>query len=131
MAKITVTEPVAPVHTDQKPKFESVQDSLGRTIQLRTLDPLQQARLVMTVGGDVAQNSVYMNGFALPAAMVAHIDDDFFGFPASVKQIETMLTLLGNEGMAAINGHMLAKFEALQADQERAAQSAEQAAAKN
>lgn len=131
MATVKVTEAAAPVHVDQKPKFESVQDGLGRTIQLRTLDPLQQARLVMTVGGDVAQNSVYMNGFALPAAMVAHIDDDFFGFPASVKQIETMLTLLGNEGMAAINGHMLAKFEAKQAEQEQAAQSAEQAAAKN
>lgn len=131
MTKVTVTEAAAPVHVDQKPKFECVQDSRGRTIQLRNLDPLQQARLVMAVGGDIAQNSVYMNGFALPAAMVAHIDDDFFGFPASVKQIETMLTILGNEGISAINAHMLEKFEAAQAEQEKAALSAEQAAAKN
>ncbi|MEB0133637.1 hypothetical protein QN385_25695, partial [Pseudomonas sp. CCI2.4] len=65
------------------------------------------------------------------AAMVAHIDDDFFGFPSSIKQIEAMLSQLGTDGMAAINGHLLAKYEAAKAEHEKAALSAEQAAAKN
>jgi hypothetical protein len=132
MTKVTVKEPAAPVHVDKKPKFESVVDSLGRTIQLRQLDPLQQGRLVMAVGGDVSANSTYMNGFALPAAMVAHIDDQFYGFPSSVREIESMLTQLGVEGMAAINSYLYTKMQALQeeADKEAAAQ-AEVAAAKN
>ncbi len=131
MTKVTVKETPEQVEAPKKPKFETITDSRGRTIQLRQLDPMQQARLVMGVGGDVSQNSTYMNGFALPAAMVAHIDDDFFGFPSSIKQIESMLGQLGAEGMAAINEHLLAKYEALKAEQEQAALSAEQAAAKN
>jgi hypothetical protein len=133
MTKVTVHQdaevpaPAAP----KKSQFESVTDSKGRVLQLRELDPLQQARLVMAVGGEVAANQTYMNGFALPAAMVAHIDDEFFGFPTSILQIEAMLKQLGSEGMAAINAHLLAKFEAAKAELEKAAQSAEQAAAKN
>lgn len=131
MAKMTVTDTSAQTEAPKKPKFETITDSLGRTIQLRSLDPMQQARLVMGVGGEVSQNSTYMNGFALPAAMVAHIDDDFFGFPSSVKQVEVMLSQLGAEGMAAINAHLMEKFEAIKAEQENTALSAEQAAAKN
>jgi hypothetical protein len=131
MSRVTVKENVEQIDAPKKPKFETVTDSLGRTIQLRQLDPMQQSRLVMGVGGDVSQNGTWMNGFALPAAMVAHIDDDFFGFPSSIKQVEVMLAQLGNEGMAAINEHLMAKYEALKAEHEKAALSAEQAAAKN
>jgi hypothetical protein len=131
MTKINVKETPAPAEVSKKPKFETVQDARGRSIQLRELDPMQQARLVMGVGPEVSQNSTYMNGFALPAAMVAYIDDDFFGFPASIKQIETMLSILGAEGMGAINAHLMAKFEAAKTEYEQAALSAEQAAAKN
>ncbi|MDY7559963.1 hypothetical protein QN366_04825 [Pseudomonas sp. CCC3.2] len=131
MSRITVKENVEQSEAPKKPKFETVTDSLGRTIQLRQLDPMQQARLVMGVGGDVSQNSTYMNGFAMPAAMVAHIDDDFFGFPSSIKQIEAMLGMLGAEGMEAISSHLLAKYEAAKAESDKAALSAEQAAAKN
>lgn len=130
MTKVTLKESNT-VETPKKPKFESVQDSRGRTIQLRDLDPMQQARLVMAVGGDVAQNAVFMNNFAVPAAMVAHVDDEFFGFPSSVKHIEAMLSLLGSEGMEAIGEHLAAKYKAIKEEQESAALSAEQAAAKN
>lgn len=132
MTKLTVHEEAnTEIREKAKPKFESVKDSLGRVIQLRELDPLQQARLVMAVGGEVAGNQTYMNGFALPAAMVAHIDDDFFGFPSSIKQIEDMLKELGAEGIGAINLHLLQKYEAAKKEIEQAAQDAERAAAKN
>ncbi|WP_137010152.1 hypothetical protein [Aquitalea aquatilis] len=132
MTKMTVHEEAnTEVREKAKPKFESVTDSLGRVIQLRELDPLQQARLVMAVGGENAANQVYMNSFAIPAAMVAHIDEDFFGFPANVRQVEDMLKQLGSEGMAAINLHLLQKYEAAKKEIEQAAQDAERAAAKN
>ena len=135
MAKITVTEPVAPVHVDQRPRFESIQDSKGRTIQLRKLGPLEQGRIVVAVGGEIAGNQTYRSGFALPAAMVVYIDDTPFGLPNSHKQIESVLSELGEEGMEAINRHFIAKYEAAQAEAEqRALQEglgAEQAAAKN
>ncbi|TDR80002.1 hypothetical protein [Paludibacterium purpuratum] len=105
----------------RQPQFQRVTDSLGRVIQLRELDPLQQARLVMAVGSELSTNAVYMNGFALPAAMVAHIDDDFFGFPASIAQIEDMLKQLGTEGMVAVNDHLLARLEQARSDAELAA----------
>lgn len=131
MAKVTVTDTPAAVSAPARPKFETVQDSLGRSIQLRTLDPIQQGRLVMAVGGEVSQNSAYMSGFAMPAAMVAHIDDAFFGLPRSIKEIEAMLAELGTEGMNAITQHLVAKYQAIEEDQRKAALSAEQAAAKN
>ena len=101
MATVKVTEAAAPVHVDQKPKFTSVHDSRGRTIQLRKLDPLQQSRIVRACG-DESSNTVFMNGFALPCAMVAFIDDDMFGLPGNITQIESMLSILGDEGMTAV-----------------------------
>ncbi|MDQ0124703.1 hypothetical protein J2W17_003657 [Pseudomonas lini] len=135
MAKITVNEAAAPVHVDQKPRFETIQDSKGRTIQLRKLGPLEQGRVVMAVGGDTAGNQTYMSGFALPAAMVVYIDDTGFGLPQSQKQIDAVLSELGEEGMNAINEHFLKKYETAKAEADAKALQeglgAEQAAAKN
>lgn len=137
MSKVTVhKDAAAPAVVDQKPRFETIQDSLGRTIQLRKLGPLEQGRIVMAVGGDTAGNQTYMSGFALPAAMVVYIDDTPFGLPQTQKQIDSVLSELGSEGMEAINLHFLAKYEAAQAAEEAkktAAEglSVEQAAAKN
>lgn len=135
MATVKVTESAAPVHVDQKPKFTTLHDSRGRTIQLRKLGPLEQGRIVIAVGGETAGNQTYMSGFALPAAMVVYIDDVGFGLPQSQKQIESVLQELGEEGMAAINQHFLERYEEAKAEEEAKALkeglSAEQAAAKN
>lgn len=135
MAKLTVTESAAPVHVDQKPKFTTIQDSRGRTIQLRTLDPLQKSRIIMAVGGELSANGPYMNAFAFPVASVVYIDDVGFGLPQTLKQIDSVLAELGSEGYAAIEAHMMAEYEAEKAKREEEssnqALSAEQAAAKN
>lgn len=135
MSKVTVHEVAAPVHVDQKPKFVSIQDTRGRTIQLRTLDPLQKSRIVMAVGGENASNSIYMGAFALPAASVVYIDDVGFGLPQTLKQVDAVLSELGVEGMEAIEKHMMAEYEIEKAKNEaeatQKALSAEQAAAKN
>lgn len=135
MAKVTINEVAAPVHVDQKPRFETIQDSRGRTIQLRKLGPLEQGRVVMAVGGETASNQTFMQGFALPAAMVVYIDDVGYGLPQTLVQIEAVLKELGEEGMDAMNAHFLAKFEAAKKDADAKAQqdglTAEQAATKN
>lgn len=136
MTKVTVREgAAAPVHVDQRPRFETLQDSKGRTIQLRKLGPLEQGRIVMAVGGETAGNQTYMSGFALPAAMVVYIDDVPYGLPQTLTQIEGVLKELGEEGMEAINGHFLKKYEAAKAEADAKALQeglgAEQAAAKN
>lgn len=135
MTKVTVNQSAPPVHVDQKPRFEQIQDSRGRTIQLRKLGPLEQGRIVMAVGGDTASNQTFMSGFALPAAMVVYIDDLPYGLPNSLVQIEAVLKELGEEGMQAINEHFLAKYEAAKAEADAKSSmdglTAEQAAAKN
>lgn len=136
MTKVTVNKDVAPpAVVDQKPRFETIQDSKGRTIQLRKLGPLEQGRIVMAVGGETAGNQTYMSGFALPAAMVVYIDDTGFGLPQSQKQIDAVLSELGEEGMEAINAHFLKKYEAAKAEADaktlQEGLGAEQAAAKN
>lgn len=136
MSKVTVHESAAaPVHVDQKPRFETIQDSKGRTIQLRKLGPLEQGRIVMAVGGETAGNQTFMSGFALPAAMVVYIDDTPYGLPQTLTQIEGVLKELGEEGMEAINNHFLKKYEAAKAEADAKALQeslgAEQAAAKN
>jgi hypothetical protein len=135
MTKVTINESAPPVHVDQKPRFETIQDSRGRTIQLRKLGPLEQGRIVMAVGGDTASNQTFMAGFAMPAAMVVYIDDVGYGLPNSLVQIEAVLKELGEEGMEAINQNFLAKYEAAKAEADAKSAkdglTAEQAAAKN
>lgn len=134
MTKVTVHDDSSAVEVapkKEKPQKEKVTDLKGRVITLRELDPLQQSRLVMAVGGEVASNLTYMNGFALPAASVEDIDGDFFGFPTTIKQIEGMLKILGNEGIAAINDLNMSKLKKIQEEFEKEIESAEKLAAKN
>ena len=135
MATVKVTESAAPVHVDQKPKFTTIQDSRGRTIQLRTLDPLQKSRIIMAVGGDLAANGPYMSAVAFPIASVVFIDDVRFGLPQTLEQIDSVLAELGEDGYSAIEKHLIDEYSAAKAKAEAEAAtqalSAEQAAAKN
>lgn len=107
MAKVTVHEDVN-TEVKRKPvanKF--VTDSLGRSISLRKLTPMHQARLVSVVGATNSKNEVYMAGFAIPAAMVAEIDGVPFPLPDSMLQLEAVLTELSDEGMEAIGKSLM------------------------
>lgn len=128
MAKVTVHEDSGQNEAKKAaiPEKKSVTDSKGRKIVLREIDPLQQARLVIGVGAEAAANGPYMAAFVFPVAMVEQIDDDFYGFPANIKQVEAMLKTLGNEGMAAIMAHFKEEAEAQESRNE-----AERAAVKN
>lgn len=131
MTQMTAQESVnTEDRTQAKSQFESVTDSAGRTIKLRTLDSVQNARLILAVGAEAAANDVYMNAFAIPAAMVAAIDDAPLGLPQNLIQVENVLKELGNEGMAAINRYLYLKVEEVK-KRINAAMNAEELAAKN
>ncbi|WP_087698839.1 hypothetical protein [Chromobacterium violaceum] len=113
-----------------KPQYTELTDSLGRSIKLRKLSPVQESRVTRAAGND-ATNQVYMSGYVFPAAMVAYIDGEPYGLPESVAEIEMVLEDLGSDGLAAINAHFLDEFRKAQAIMKDAERTAEDAAAKN
>jgi len=93
----------SPVRSDQ------VRDASGRIITLRELDPVQESRLTVAVGPEMAINVMYMNMYAFPAAAVADIDGEEYPLPQNSKQIESMLTILGKHGLKAVSAFLRAR----------------------
>ncbi|MGV2880699.1 hypothetical protein D9O29_05740 [Pantoea vagans] len=93
----------SPVRSDQ------VRDASGRIITLRELDPVQESRLTVAVGPEMAINVMYMNMYAFPAAAVADIDGEEYPLPQNPKQIESMLAILGKNGLKAVNAFLRAR----------------------
>jgi hypothetical protein len=129
MPKVTIREPAVATLTDKKPQpvveKEKITDSLGRVLTIRNLDPIQQSRLTLGVGSEAAMNQAYMAAFVFTAAMVEAVDDEFYGLPTNITQIEAMLKILGAEGMEAIGQYLEAKAKKI------ADEKAEEIAAKN
>jgi len=93
----------SPVRSDQ------VRDASGRVITLRELDPVQESRLTVAVGPEMAINVMYMNMYAFPAAAVADIDGEEYPLPQNPKQIESMLAILGKSGLKAVSALLRAR----------------------
>lgn len=93
----------SPVRSDQ------VRDASGRVITLRELDPVQESRLTVAVGPEMAINVMYMNMYAFPAAAVADIDGEEYPLPQNPKQIESMLAILGKSGLKAVSAFLRAR----------------------
>jgi hypothetical protein len=108
MTKVTLRESAVAEVKPAAPVKDTVTDSKGRVITLRKLDPIAQSRLVRALGNE---NESYMTSFVYPAAMVESIDEDSYGLPTSVPQIEAMLKILGEHGIKAIGEHFKEKFE--------------------
>jgi len=113
MPKVTIRETAVATATEKKTQTsvekEKITDSLGRVLTIRELDPIQQSRLTLGVGSEAAMNQAYMAAFVFPAAMVEAVDDDFYGLPVNITQIESMLKILGTVGMEAIGQYLEAK----------------------
>lgn len=90
-------------------KSNQVKDAKGRLLTMRELDPVQESRLTVAVGPEMAMNVMYMNLFAFPVAAVAEIDGEEYPIPLSDKQIETMLAILGKHGLKAVNTYLREK----------------------
>lgn len=129
MPKVTLRETAVATSTDKKTQSvvekEKITDSLGRVLTIRNLDPIQQSRLTLGVGSEAAMNQAYMAAFVFTAAMVEAVDDEFYGLPTNITQIEAMLKILGTEGMEAIGQYLQAKAKKI------ADEKTEEIAAKN
>lgn len=112
-------EEKVPVEVEEKPN--QITDSKGRVIKFRELNPLQESRLTCAVGAEYALNVMYMNMYVFPVASVESLDGDDCPVPVNSKQVESMLVMLGKEGMAAVNKYLRSKGEA-DAEKEAAAQ---------
>jgi len=95
-----------PVVTESPVKSNQVRDASGRVITLRELDPVQESRLTVAVGPEMAINVMYMNMYAFPAAAVADIDGEEYPLPQNPKQIEGMLAILGKNGLKAVSSSL-------------------------
>lgn len=109
MAKITVHENEQPTAAVAEVKSNQVKDAKGRLLTMRELDPVQESRLTVAVGAEMAMNVMYMNLYAFPVAAVAEIDGDDYPVPQNAKQIETMLAILGKHGLKAASSWLREK----------------------
>ncbi|NEH20747.1 hypothetical protein GQQ13_20145 (plasmid) [Pantoea agglomerans] len=108
MVQVRVHE-TPPVVTESAVKPNQVRDASGRVITLRELDPVQESRLTVAVGPEMAINVMYMNMYAFPAAAVADIDGEEYPLPQNPKQIESMLAILGKNGLKAVSAFLRAR----------------------
>lgn len=106
MAKITVHENELPTAAVVPATLSShqVKDAKGRLLTMRELDPVQESRLTVAVGPEMAMNVMYMNLYAFPVAAVAEIDGDEYPVPQNPRQVETLLAILGKHGLKAATG---------------------------
>jgi hypothetical protein len=73
----------------------------GHRISLRRLNALDKLRLLKAAGPDLAQNEPWL-GVAMLASSVTAIDDIPVPYPANERQIEAIVSQLGDEGLAAV-----------------------------
>lgn len=86
-------------------------DKRGRVLTLRRLSVLERLRLFKAAGPELAQNHPWF-GMAVLAASVAAIDNVPVPIPANEQQIETAVSRLDDDGLAAVAA-------ALEDDEER------------
>lgn len=108
MVQVRVHE-TPPAVAETAVKSDQVRDASGRVISLRELDPVQESRLTVAVGPEMAINVMYMNMYAFPAAAVADIDGEEYPIPQNPKQIESMLAILGKSGLKAVSASLRAR----------------------
>jgi hypothetical protein len=80
--------------------MQSVTDAEGRTLVLRRLTALDKLRLLKAAGPVLAQNQPWL-GMAMLACSVAMIDEVRIPPPMSEQQIESLVSRLGDAGIAA------------------------------
>ena len=80
---------------------EVLKDDAGRSLAIRKLNALENAKIGRAVGSDAATNQYYMT-YALVAAMVRSIDGEPLMFPKTAEHVEAAIDLLDDHGIAAV-----------------------------
>jgi len=102
MANVTVKDGAAANVAAPQEQSNAITDARGRTIVIRELDALEESRLIFAIGTERAQNTVYVQAYAIPAACAAEIDGEAYSVPANLQQLEGRMKILGRDGMNAI-----------------------------
>jgi hypothetical protein len=82
-------------------KTIQVRDCMGRNLTVRHINAIDRLRLLKAAGPDLSQNDAWLNMAALTLSLV---DIDGIPRPAPVneRQIEALVTELGDEGLRAV-----------------------------
>lgn len=94
--------------SDTKP--ESIKDADGRTIGLRKLTVVDQAKILRAIGPKQSENQPYVQMVEI-ACMAASIDGIPLPFPMSEQQIDVTLGKLGDAGVNALYGIRLEEMQ--------------------
>lgn len=92
-----------------------VADATGRALTVRKPGALDRLRLFKAAGAALAGNSAWL-GLATLAASVVALDGIPVPFPINEAQIEALVARLGDQGIAAISGALMAMRAAPEAD---------------
>jgi hypothetical protein len=76
-------------------------DDLGRKLTIRRINALDRLRLLRAAGPDLSQNDAWLNMAAL-ALSVIEINGTPRPTPTNERQIETMVSELGDHGLRAV-----------------------------
>jgi hypothetical protein len=88
-----------------------ITDSEGRAITIQKLSAIHRMRIFEAIGGELSQNALWL-GYALSAASVTNIDGNAEAFPTTKRQMETMVSVLGDAGLDAIAKGYVENFSA-------------------
>jgi hypothetical protein len=91
-------------------------DERGRSIGVKKLSPLDRMRLFKALGGQLSANEVYM-GYAALAASVTEIDGEPVAPPITERQLEAMVSRLGDEGLNAVGAAVKSYFGVVDEDE--------------
>ncbi len=85
-----------------RPSSVTVSDRNGRRLTIKKLSPLDRLRLFEALGSELSQNVPYV-GYALSAACVVDLGGHHVAFPTSKRQVETLVNMLGDDGLDAVS----------------------------
>jgi hypothetical protein len=82
-------------------KTIQVRDCKGRNLTVRRINAIDRLRLLKAAGPDLSQNDAWLNMAALTLSLV-EIDGTPRPAPVNERQIENLITELGDEGLRAV-----------------------------
>jgi hypothetical protein len=82
-------------------KTVQIRDCTGRNLTVRRINAIDRLRLLKVAGPDLSQNDAWLNMAALTLSLV-EIDGIPRPAPINERQIETLVTELGDDGLRAV-----------------------------
>lgn len=91
---------------------ETLTDAKGRSLELRKMTVLDQARMLRAIGPKQAENQPYVQ-LVECACMVSAIDGVPALMPTTEQTIDALLGRLGDDGIAAVMAKRMAEIQSI------------------